>query len=205
MSKLDPDGSLRADGTYVIGSQQPWSWWIKDLTPPIRQHFRATAELAGALLSPGSGDPLIVWLEALRTEPVNFSITHKTTETNENGTVRRTLLATISRLLEASANFCLQQQARSALVAAIEPSPTLATTAQQCGNLGGDAIVARSSIRKSFVQPILDERGWSIEDWAKESKVDFHTANDYLKGITEPYPSTRKKLAVSLGVRELPK
>jgi hypothetical protein len=36
--------------------------------------------------------------------------------------------------------------------------------------------------------------------------VDFHTANDYLKGITNPYASTRKKLADSLGVlvKDLP-
>jgi hypothetical protein len=36
--------------------------------------------------------------------------------------------------------------------------------------------------------------------------VDFHTANDYLKGKTNSYKSTRKKLADALGVpvEELP-
>jgi hypothetical protein len=60
--------------------------------------------------------------------------------------------------------------------------------------------------REKVVQPILVKKGWSIHDWAIESEVDFHTANDYLKGKTTPHPSTRKKLADSLGicVRDLP-
>jgi hypothetical protein len=61
--------------------------------------------------------------------------------------------------------------------------------------------------RRTVVEPILNRRGLSIQDWAKNSKVDFHTANDYLKGITSPYPSTRKKLAESIGINadDLPK
>jgi lambda repressor-like predicted transcriptional regulator len=56
------------------------------------------------------------------------------------------------------------------------------------------------------VQPILAKNGWSIHDWAIESEVDFHTANNYLKGKSKPYRSTRKKLADSLGisVQDLP-
>src|SRR5258708_2480699 len=64
-----------------------------------------------------------------------------------------------------------------------------------------------SGARAAFVKPILERKGWSILDWAIESRVDFHTASDYLKGKTKPYPSTRKKLADALGVpvRDLPK
>jgi hypothetical protein len=54
--------------------------------------------------------------------------------------------------------------------------------------------------RELFVCPRLVEKGWSIHDWAKQSGVDFHTADDYLKGRRRCYPSTRKKLADSLGV-----
>jgi hypothetical protein len=57
-----------------------------------------------------------------------------------------------------------------------------------------------SSIRGAFVTPILSSKGWSIQDWAINSGVDFHTANDFLKGTTKAYNSTRKKLADSLGV-----
>jgi hypothetical protein len=61
--------------------------------------------------------------------------------------------------------------------------------------------------RKLFVEPILTENGWSILDWASNSKVDFHTADSYLKGKTNPFPSTRKKLADALKVKvdDLPK
>jgi len=54
--------------------------------------------------------------------------------------------------------------------------------------------------REAFVMPILGRKGWSIHEWAVESRVDFHTANNYLKGKTRSYRSTRKKLADSLDV-----
>jgi hypothetical protein len=75
------------------------------------------------------------------------------------------------------------------LPAAVSPEPRAQAES------GGPA-----SIRNAFVKPILTTKGWSILDWANSSGVDFHTANDYLKGATKPYRSTRKKLADSLGV-----
>jgi hypothetical protein len=54
--------------------------------------------------------------------------------------------------------------------------------------------------RKSFVYPILDGKGWSINRLAVEAEVDFHTVNDYLKGRTRPNRSTRKQLADALGI-----
>lgn len=61
--------------------------------------------------------------------------------------------------------------------------------------------------RAAFVKPKLDSKGWSVLDWANECGVDFHTASDFLKDKTNPYRSTRKKLAEGLGVavEELPK
>jgi hypothetical protein len=66
---------------------------------------------------------------------------------------------------------------------------------------------SNSNPRETFVQPILDKNGFSIHDWAKTAKVDFHTASSYLKGETNPYKSTRKKLADALRIKveELPK
>jgi len=54
--------------------------------------------------------------------------------------------------------------------------------------------------REAFVRPLLEQKGWSIYEWSVNAKVDFHTANGYLKNKTNPYPSTKKKLAESLGV-----
>jgi hypothetical protein len=80
-----------------------------------------------------------------------------------------------------------------------EPSTTAKPVTGATG--GGDGT------RAAFITPILEKKGWSILDWANNSGVDFHTANDYLRGSTKPYASTRKKLADSLGVTvdELPK
>jgi len=55
--------------------------------------------------------------------------------------------------------------------------------------------------REPRVMPLLNERGMSINDWAVQSGVDFHTANRYLKGLSNPYQSTRNKLAKSLGIK----
>ena len=67
----------------------------------------------------------------------------------------------------------------------VESKPTNATAANE---------------RESFVQPILDGKGWSIHQLALEAEVDFHTVNDYLKGRTRPNRSTRKHLADALGI-----
>jgi lambda repressor-like predicted transcriptional regulator len=54
--------------------------------------------------------------------------------------------------------------------------------------------------RLSVIKPLLEKKGWSMNDWAVQSSVDFHTVDNYLKGRSKPYPSTRHKLAKSLGI-----
>jgi lambda repressor-like predicted transcriptional regulator len=54
--------------------------------------------------------------------------------------------------------------------------------------------------RRTFVEAILLEKGWSILDWANEATVAYHTAADYLLGKRTPYRSTLLKLAKALGV-----
>ncbi len=61
-------------------------------------------------------------------------------------------------------------------------------------------IPQRAHRRAAFVDPLLRKEGWSTGDWAQNSNVDFHTANDYLKGRTKPTRSTRKRLAESLSL-----
>lgn len=56
--------------------------------------------------------------------------------------------------------------------------------------------------RDLLIRPMLLEKGWSIHDWATTAAVDFHTADNYLKGKTKkPYPTTLRKLALALGVK----
>jgi hypothetical protein len=54
--------------------------------------------------------------------------------------------------------------------------------------------------RKSFIDPLLMEKGWSILDWANEAEVAYHTAADYLAGTTHPFRSSRAKLAKALNI-----
>jgi hypothetical protein len=64
-----------------------------------------------------------------------------------------------------------------------------------------------SQLRKAFVQPLLDEKSWSVAEWAEKAKVSRHTANDYLEAKRKTYHSSLKELAKALGVsfHELPK
>jgi hypothetical protein len=59
---------------------------------------------------------------------------------------------------------------------------------------------SKAGLRKALVLPILEKHGWSILDWANESGVAYHTASNYLDGSTNPYRSTRVKLATGLGI-----
>jgi hypothetical protein len=54
--------------------------------------------------------------------------------------------------------------------------------------------------RRKVITPLLEQKGWSITQWAIEAQVDFHTANDYLEGKTSPRASTRVQLARALGI-----
>jgi hypothetical protein len=57
-----------------------------------------------------------------------------------------------------------------------------------------------ASRRKAFLIPILEKKAFSINDWATQAGVDFHTANNYLNGETNPYRGTLAKLASPLGL-----
>ncbi len=61
--------------------------------------------------------------------------------------------------------------------------------------------------REEALTPILRQQGLTTHGWALQAGVDFHTADDYLKGKTTPYPNTLKNLADALGitVADMPK
>jgi lambda repressor-like predicted transcriptional regulator len=61
---------------------------------------------------------------------------------------------------------------------------------------GSDARMTKTSLKA-----LLKQRGLSTHGWATQAGVDFHTADDYLKGKTKPYPDTLKKLADALGIK----
>ena len=55
-------------------------------------------------------------------------------------------------------------------------------------------------VRHAFIAPLLEQKGWSVLDWAGAAHVDGKTPTNYLMAKTRLYPSTRKKLADALGV-----
>lgn len=59
---------------------------------------------------------------------------------------------------------------------------------------------SRSNLRRAFIIPLLEKRGWSVLDWANEAGVSHATTQDYLDNKRRPYPSTRLKLAKALNV-----
>lgn len=78
--------------------------------------------------------------------------------------------------------------------------------AEESAELGAGTVAskpmkaARTNSREAFLRSILKKKGFSIHDLAKQANVDFHTADNYLKGKSQPYPSTLKKLADALGI-----
>jgi lambda repressor-like predicted transcriptional regulator len=67
------------------------------------------------------------------------------------------------------------------------------------GNGVKDESVARMT--KASLKALLKQKGLTTHGWATQAGVDFHTADDYLKSETKPYPDTLKKLADALDVK----
>lgn len=85
----------------------------------------------------------------------------------------------------------------------VRPDGTAVIVPAPLGTVTSASVVSR----ETFVKEILDSKGWSIFDWANDAEVSHATAIDYLHGKTKPHPSTRLKLAKSLGItiQQLPK
>jgi hypothetical protein len=79
------------------------------------------------------------------------------------------------------------------------PDTWISRAAPKPGNRGGRTRKAADT-REGFLRPILDKKGFSVHEWARKAKVDFHTADNYLKAKTQPRPDTLKNLADALGV-----
>jgi lambda repressor-like predicted transcriptional regulator len=61
--------------------------------------------------------------------------------------------------------------------------------------------VSKPVSRREFIDSILNQKGWSLYDLAKETGVDYKTVWNCANGKTRrPYPRTLKLLANALGV-----
>jgi hypothetical protein len=165
-------------------------WMLSDgLNENFRARFDGLASRAGLELGCSKGvQPLDYWLHKLWLDLRMRRSSYLFAASDEGGVIRY--------VCEASATFAARLE---------QESLQLGTSAAV--NVKGMKRQAGSRERKTFVMRILDRKGWSILDWANEANLDFHTVNDYLKGKTKPYRSTRKKMAEALGVTvdDLPK
>ena len=180
-------------GTWTDTGEQ---WYLSGAqNKRLEARFEWTAERAALKLGhPGGPDAVYYWLDLLKGHSPNFRGGIQNT-TYENGIETHNENGEIHRVCEASADYCLKlandgiARGRSLSELPLRPDqPEL----KEGSSLG--------KRREAFVNPILRNKGWSVHDWASQSVVDFHTASDYLKGRTNPYPSTRAKLARSLGI-----
>jgi hypothetical protein len=165
---------------------------------------RGASKIAGA----DAPDLLDIWREALRKEGFDFHFWNESNEVSDAAEYRQNInRPAIDSVCLTSATLCERLGARAKHAEFEEPfaqsgakqSPTVTRTPQSCK--------CSNNERESFVRPRLEEKGWSINDWAANSKVDFHTADEYLKNKRNPFASTLRKLAGALGVpvAQLPK
>jgi len=233
-SIIDRGGELRAEGTFTIGGSEGWIWYLKtdrsvssvpsfsnypsvSNNPSISftEEFEAIARQAGHLLSPESGDPKTVWLNALRMNKLSLRVTIGGFEDTDDG-IPAGRSAIIPRVCEASVNLCRQlaaQGSEDTEAKEIEHLPPLASTsAEDAGDKEGeDEVVARKQRkieRQDFVLHRLVTKGWSPLQWAKEANIAHHTVFDYLSGKTKKLTAANQlALAIPLGLNpeELPK
>jgi hypothetical protein len=106
--------NFRADGHYVIGSGQPWTWQLAGVAAPyIRNAFEALARRAASeIADAGSHDLLIVWMEELRKGSYNFTISNQAHEVQPDGTEGpHYLMGSIYGVCQASATLCKKLEA----------------------------------------------------------------------------------------------
>jgi hypothetical protein len=166
-------------GFFCLLHKPEFGLWLLSEGPNenFQARLQALSTRAGvALGSPKGADALDFWLHRLFLDLRENNSDELFAVSDEGGM--------IVHVCAASATFCYRLEKK-----ALESSQSLP---ERHGS--------PSSERQSFVLPILAKKGWSTLDWAIASEVDFHTADNYLKGTSKPYNSTRAKLAKSLGV-----
>lgn len=183
-------------------------WMLSDgVSENFAERFQTLAARAGlALGSPKDTDPVDFWLHHLFLNLRENNSDQLFAASAEGGM--------ILRVCEASATFCARLE-RKAVTGEVRlktdgeqaESSCVQNNAKSTQDVENKFInAATGNTREAFLRPILDKKGFSVHDWARRANVDFHTADNYLKGKTKPYPDTLKKLADALGteVEKLP-
>lgn len=203
----DPDKQLRALWSSLGWSgdaTNPQHWYVAGSTDQ-RLH-----DLFGYLVERGvlamgqsleNSSALDFWFDQLRFEGRNYKGGLNGVRENEDRTHVEFEAGEISRICEASADFCLKlaNQAIRGTEIQKEMSPSVTdgdrkfvTTAKQ----------ERGKVRSSVVDPILIKKGMSASGWATKAGVDPSVVYDYLNGISNPRRESRNVLAEAIGITE---
>lgn len=190
--KIIHEASRNVCGPFCLLKTPECGVWMlsNGVNENFLERFQAVAARAGvALRVPKDTDPTDRWLHWL----FDYLLGNKS---KQLFAAERGKGGMILRVCEASATFCSRLERK---------------TLEQSGP-GNASEVGPNKVevllpRKAFLGQLLEEKGFSVHDWAKAAEVDFHTANGYLTGKTKPHPNTLKKLADALGVKvaNLPK
>jgi hypothetical protein len=159
-----------------------WTWG-DGMSENFQERVRSLVAHAGAARGcPKDADPKDFWLHQLWLDLRKNDSDMLFTASEEGGTILSVCVA--------SATFC----ARLERMAIQKSDPERMETSARV------EAAQNSNAREPALRQILTAKGFSVRDWAKNADVDFHTADDFLKGKTTPYASTLKKLADALGM-----
>jgi len=190
-------------------------WKIGDgVSENFRERVRLQVVKAGQALRdyPGDTDPEDFWLHRLYLDLLENNSDLLFAVSKEGGMIVSVCVA--------SATFCsrLERQALGIMgpdIATAQAESPSAESSEKSAALTNADVLAQNSqktaqipeSREGILKPILSAQGLSIHDWATKADVDFHTANNYFRGKSVPYPATLKKLADALGIEvaKLPK
>lgn len=114
-------------------------------------------------------------------------------------------LTKVTEMVRQSPEWLRHQKGMAALAQAV-PAKERKLEIERFKKVYSSMSESTSDKRKSFIEPLLLKKGWSIEDWAGKAGVSYHTASDYLSDSRKQYRSTIEKLAKALEIpaNELP-
>jgi hypothetical protein len=201
-------GELRADRWLPLDDQVPPQtafWSISCPNRGLKQQWETLAKRGGDALSENDFvDAIRVWLEMLRAENVNStgpSFIYGGDATHQG------IQELITDLAEASAILCgilesaaLDRERNTRAVKVEAKAHQTPAAASETPTVASVEPEAATNERRKFVESLLDAKGWSVLDWANAAHVAHATAMDYLDLKTNPYSSTRLKLAKALGI-----
>lgn len=175
-------GMLRADRDYIVGSGEP-KWTVKGAESPTATiQFEALARRGASALPHTDSDLRVVWLEAVSHRSTNFKWERETIETTTDGSEgARHLTGTMSRVGEASADFCSELESKALEAEFREKQQAQAADAKA-------AEIAQAAPGNALVAEEASAPRTTVTTRGRGPKRDFKTAAEVDEVITRLAP-----------------